>query len=113
MGRGVEEKPNTSTSKLARTVIRIYSSQHCQERYMICRGLRNATRRFRRTTAAAAAPTNGLVCSRAGKKTKLSLYVILGCGGVDWVDRAHNRIKMFSLADDFVSFGRQSNYHTQ
>lgn len=26
---------------------------------------------------------------------------------------APNRIKMFSLGDDFVTFGRQSNYHTQ
>lgn len=48
-------------------------------------------------------------CTSGGGRGAVRLHALERRGRAS----AHNRIKMFSLGDDFVTFGRQSNYHAQ
>lgn len=75
-----KKKPNTSTSKPACTVIRIYWSQHCQERYMICRGLWIRSRDFHQTRRCRA-ETNGLVCGCVYVHSYVTVRREVGGGG--------------------------------
>lgn len=81
---------------------------------MICRGLWIASRDFHQTAAESPSGDKWARLRLGVAFIHKSLYV-MGWWWNEFVGRAsaRNRIKMFSLGDDFVTFGRQSNYHTQ